>query len=339
METVKNMNDISKSSGAMSDERSIAPGEITFTMLPIDRIALPEALSDSRIPVSQETLALFLPIIVRKYREAYVIVDGSKRFRALAGAGRTHCSCGIIEAEMDEKQAGLLRIRLNCCRELHPREKLLFIRWLKAVFDRDRFQRFAQELRMTPAERHDFENLSACSEMIVEAAIQGTLDPTVAPDIALLCEPDASALIRLFATLTFSRQMQRELAEWLHEIAFISRSSIQDIIASPGIDGILSSAKLNAPQKIAAIHDFAFSQRFPLYAASKKLWTKKIREVNPDPSAVTFVAGPSFEKTGIGLRIRLNDATKAGDTMRDLAAISLEDWQKVLDPTILLTED
>jgi hypothetical protein len=321
----------------MSDERSLVPSELTFTMLPIDRIALPEALSDARI-VSQESLALFLPIIVRKYREAYEIVDGGKRFKAQTDAGRTLCSCGIIEADMDEKQAGLLRIRLNCGRELHPREKLLFIRWLKAALDHDHYQHFAQELRMTPAERHDFEKLSACSEMIVEAVLQGTLDPTVAPDITLQSEPDVSALIRLFATLTFSRQMQRELAEWLHEIAFISRSSIQDIIASPGIDRILSSVKLNAPQKTAAVHDFAFSQRFPLYAEAKKLWTKKVREVNPDPSAVTFMTGPSFEKTGIDLRIRLNDANKARDVMRDLAAISREDWQKVLDPTILLSE-
>lgn len=323
----------------MTDERLAAPGELAFTMLPIDRITLPEGLSDTRIPVSQETIALFLPIIVRKDHEIYIIVDGCKRFKAQAEAGRAHCSCGIIEADMNEKQAGLLRIRLNCGRELHPREKLLFIRWLRASLDQDHYQRLVQNLRLTPAERHDFEKLSACSEMIVEAVMQGTLDPTVAPDIALLSEPDASALIRLFATLSFSRQMQRELAEWLHEIAFISRRSIQDFVASPGISGILSSANLNAPQKIAALHDAAFSKRFPLYAQAKQAWAAHARKVNPDPSTVTFQAGPSFEKNSIDLRIRLNDAAKATDTMRDLAAISFEDWKKVLDPTIMLAED
>lgn len=315
----------------------MVPGELSFVMLPVDLISLPRELSDARIPVSQETVALFLPIIVRKDREAYVIVDGSKRFRALIDAGRTHCSCGVIQALMDEKQAGLLRIRLNCGRELHPREKLLFIRWLKSSLDQDHYQRFSHELRLNPAERHDFEKLSACSEHIVEAVMQGTLDPTVAPDITLLGEPDASALIRLFAALSFSRQMQRELTEWLHEIAFISRSSIQDIIASPEIDGILSSAKLNAPQKTAAIHDFAFSRRFPLYAQAKKHWKEIVRKVNPDPSAVTFQAAPSFEKNSIDLHIKLNDASKATGLMRDLAAISSEEWQKVLDPTILLS--
>jgi ParB-like chromosome segregation protein Spo0J len=339
MKTEKNMNNISKSSSAMSDERLAVPGEVAFSMLPIDRVAHFEALSDARIPVSLETLALFMPIIVRKDREAYIIVDGSKRFRALTDAGRTHCSCGIIEADMDEKQSGLLRIRLNCGRELHPREKLLFIRWLKASLDQDHYQRLAQELRLTPAERHDFEKLSTCGETIVEAVMQGTLDPTVAPDIALLSEPDAFALIRLFAMLSFSRQTQRELAEWLHEIAFINRNSIQDIIASPGIDGILSSAKLNAPQKIAALHDTAFSRRFPLYTRAKQAWSAHARRINPDPSAVTFQAGPSFEKNSIDLRIRLNDATKSTGIMRDLASISFEDWQKMLDPTIMLSED
>ena len=339
METEKNMNDISKSSSAMSDERLAVPGELVFTMLPIDRIALPEGLSDARILVSEDTLALFLPVIVRRDREAYVIVDGSKRIRALTGAGRTHCSCGVIEAYMDEKQAGLLRISLNCGRELHVREKLLFIRWLKDSLDQDHYQRFVQKLRLTPAERHDFEMLSTCGETIVEAVMQGTLDPTVAPDIALLSEPDASALTRLFATLSFSRQTQRELAEWLHEIAFISRISIQDIIASPGIDEILSSSKLNAPQKIAALHDAVFSRRFPLYTQAKQAWSAHARKVNPDPASVTFQASPSFEKNSIDLRIRLNDATKATGIMRDLAAISREDWKKALDPTIMLSED
>jgi ParB-like chromosome segregation protein Spo0J len=339
METARNMNDISKSSNATRDEQEMVPGELSFAILPIEQISLPRTLSDTRIPVFQGTLALFLPLIVRKERESYVIVDGSKRFRALIEAGRSHCSCGIIEADMDEKQAGLLRIQLNCGRELHAREKLLFIRWLKAFVDQEHYLRTARELGLNSAERHDFEKLSACSEHIVEAVMLGTLDPTVAPDITLLGEQDASALLRLFSAHSFSRQMQRELTEWLHEIAFNSRSSIQDILASPEITGILSSAKLNAPQKTAAVHNFAFSRRFPLYAEAKKRWKETVAAVNPDPSAVTFQAAPSFEKTCVDLHIRLNDASKATHLMQDLAAIPCEEWHKVIDPTIMLSDD
>jgi hypothetical protein len=325
-------------SGIKKSSRSTAEKKLKIAQVVINKLVPPGELFDELVPINEESLAQFLPIIVYKKNSEFIIIDGCKRFKVLAAQGKKEFACGIIETKMNLLKAGLLRIKLNSNRHLHAREKLLFIGWLKSHFNEKLFHEQVEKLlgsvlNLHTNECHEYELLLACKPWLIEAVMQGTLDRTVAPEINHLSETDAGTLLNLFSTLQFSRQMQRELAEWLPEIAFIKKISLIDLLASLPFASILSDKKLNNPQKIAKIHDLAHDLRFPLYSATKKMWTERARQINPDPSKVTLQASPYFEKDSLEIRIKAEDAEEIQRIIQKLGSVDLVKWQELIDPT------
>lgn len=326
-------------SGTRKSSRNTAEKKLKFAPVAIERLVLPpEALFDERVPISEESLSLFLPIIVYEKSSAFLIIDGCKRYKILKTRGQNEVVCGIIKTKMSPAKAGLLRIELNCGRQLHAREKFLFIGWLKAHFEKKEYQEKAEKLfRNTqnfPAnERHEYEQLLGCRPWLIEAVMRGPLDPAVAPEMNHLSETDAGALLSLFSSLSFSRQMQRELAEWLPEIAFLRKIPLSSLLESEPLIGVLSDKRLNNPQKTAKIHDQARSLRFPLYSETKKTWTEQVRRINPDPSKVIFQPSPYFEKNSLEIRIKAEEAEEIQRIIGQLAFIDLDKWQQLIDPT------
>lgn len=312
---------------------------LKFMMVPLDAIRLPEALYDRQLAVPEQSLTFFLPLIVWKRGDVFVIIDGCKRYLSLFAQGRKMCACGVIEPVFDETEAGLLRITLNSARELHLREKLLFVRWLKTSVNPDAYRAQTRKLGLAANERHELELLLDCSTKVVNAVLDGPLDPSVAPEMVHLNEDDVDALLNLFQTIPFSRQMQRELVEWLHEIAFAGRTCIRDLLASGDFAGILSETRLNLPQKAARFHETAHARRFPLIAKTRKLWSENARKVNPDPASVSFQSSQFFEKKGLEVRIKAGDAESAGQLMKKLALIKTDEWQRLIDPTEFFSVD
>ena len=325
-------------SGTKKSSHNTAEKKLKFAPVAIEKLLLPAGLFDELVPIREESLSLFLPIIVYKKNSAFIIIDGCKRFTILKKQGRNKVACGIIETAMSPAKAGkagftgLLRIQLNSGRQLHAREKLLFIGWLKSHCNEKTYREQVEKLRLPANERHESEQLLACKPHLVEAVIQGTLDAAVAPEMNHLSETDAGALIGLFSLLAFSRQMQRELAEWLPEIAFLRKMALSTLLGSGSFADILADTRLNDPQKTAKIHDEAHSLRFPLYSETKKKWTEQARRINPDPSKVFFQPSPYFEKSSLEIRIKTEDAEEIQRIVRQLASIDLYKWQELIDP-------
>jgi len=303
-------------------------------MVPLARLILPEPLFDEDPEAGEKALSFFLPLIVWKNSDSFRIIDGCKRFRFFKAAGRFECACAIIETDFDETRAGLLRIELNSNRELGLREKLLFLGWLKKSLRPEEYQAQTQKLRIAPGERHELELLLDCNGKLLQAVLEGTLDQTVAPEMGHLNDADTDALLALFATIPFSRQMQRELVEWLHETAFTGRSCIRELLESEEFSKTISDAKLNVPQKAARIHEIAHTRRFPFYSRIKKQWNENARKLNPDTASVSFHAvSPFFEKPGLEIRIKATDAEKTQQLMERLARIPVDGYRKLIDPT------
>ncbi|MCU0608242.1 MAG: hypothetical protein MUF22_00545 [Chitinispirillaceae bacterium] len=175
--------------------------------------------------------------------------------------------------------------------------------------------------------------LEGCSAEIVDAVTNGILDAALAPDMGYLTEENRAGLLSLFSKLAFSRQAQRELIEWLPEIAFIEKTRVAAILASVPFTEILNHTKLNPPQKIARIHKLAHERRYPLLSKIKKSWEEQARLVNPDPSRVSFHASPFFEKRDLEIRIRVSSAESATALMQKMGSLSAEAWEKLIDPT------
>jgi hypothetical protein len=322
-------------SGTRKSSRNTAEKKLKFAPVAIKKLVPPSGLFDERVPINEESLALFLPIIVYKKSSMFIIIDGCKRYNILKARGHPTIVCGIVGTGMTPAKAGLLRIELNSGRHLHPREKILVIGWLKAHFKKKEYQEKVENFPSN--ERYAYEQLLGCRPWLIEATMQGHLDPTVAPEMNHLPEGDAQELIKLFALLAFSRQMQRELAEWLPEIAFIQKISLAGLLAAGPMAGILSDKNINNPQKTARFHDHVHAVRFPLYTETKKAWMEQCRKINPDPSKVTFQPSPYFEKNSLEIRIKANDAAATKQVLQKLAEIDMECWKRLVDPTTPLS--
>jgi hypothetical protein len=315
-----------------SSQRS-ADLKLTLSRTAVKNIALPDGLFDGRVPVDKGAPGLFVPIIVFRNNGKFTILDGCKRWTILKERKKPSIACAVIETALNPLDAGLLRIELNSTRQLHPREKLLFLGWLRTNFRQKEFRKLGEKLIGNAGERHGYEQLLACRPWLVDAVMRGTLDAAVAPEMNHLPETDAGALVRLFSSLSFSRQMQRELAEWLPEIAFIRKIPLPELLGAGLFADILFDTRLNDPQKVAAIHGKAHDTRFPLYSETKKSWTKHARDINPDPSRVSFQPSPYFEKDTLEIKIKAEDAQGIQQIMRKLASVELHKWQELIDPS------
>jgi hypothetical protein len=333
---MKNSDDMKRLSSGSAEPANPVPERFTFAMLPVENLRLPAELHHQAAGGEAMQGLFFTPLVVWQSDDGAVIIDGCKRYEAALAKEQAKIACAVIDAPFDPVRAGLLRIGLNGRRPMQLREKYLFLRWLHAHLDKEMYLAESGTLSVSPQERHEIEQLFDCPDELVASVLDGRLDITVAPEIVHLTKEDTKALVTLFGTVAFSRQMQRELAEWLHEIAFMEKTPMATFIAADPFAGILADPKLNAPQRAARLHDLVHERRFPLFAKAKALWVDHSRKVNPDPRAVSFQSSPFFERKNCEIRIRLNDAAAAKNLMKKLAGIGEEEWKGLIDATSLL---
>jgi hypothetical protein len=320
----------------MSAAKRSLPGtaglQIAFERVGTGRLSPLPGLFDGRVPAGEDAPLPVVPVITCRNGKKLLIIDGCKRVALLKKQGKGSAVCGIVKKALTAEEAGLLRIRLNACRPLHPREKLLFLGWLASHFDRKEYQKHAEKLCLPANEQYEYEQLLKCRPWLVEAAMQGRLDRTVAPEMNHLSQEQAGCVTDLFSKLAFSRSMQRELAEWLPEIAFIRKTGLPELLGSGRFAELLGDTRLNAPQKAAKIHEEAHVLRFPLYSEVKKSWGEKARRINPDPSSVSLQGNPFFEKNGLEIRIKTDRSGELQKILRQLASVDLNDWQELINP-------
>ena len=132
----------------------------------------------------------------------------------------------------------------------------------------------------------------------------------------------------------FTTQTQRELAEWLPEIAIRENVSASDIINSENIQSILKSEKLNNPQKHQKIRDELYKKRFPEYSKLQEKWKKTAASANPAPSKIRFIPSPAFEKKHLEIRLTIKSAEEAKELLNALSKIEPRVLDELLWPRV-----
>lgn len=306
--------------------------DLVFSRLPLDQVKLPDFLFDSKIPVPDQYCDMLPPIFVCKMESGYTVIDGCKRLICLHRKKIKESIFAIINTGGDSFKSSLLRICLNRGRILHLREKILFISWMKNNLDSDEYRIAVSELGFSDRERFELEKLSECPDFIVDAVVNGVADQSIVSDLKSLNENDCQACLLLFSKISFSRQQQRELIEWLPEIAFPAAVSIEQFLSDKQISAIVSNESYNLPQKAQKIRDLIFAKRFPHLDELKKRWTDLVNKTNPDSARVHFKVSENFEKNRMEVRVILTEAGKAEEIFKKLGSISTETWDKLIYP-------
>ncbi|NLE01214.1 MAG: hypothetical protein GX640_15210 [Fibrobacter sp.] len=305
--------------------------DFIYKSLSLDSLRCPEELFDSRAFNANDPLPVHLPILVFNDGDTYTVLDGCKRLLQLRLQGKKEILCGILNTSAD-KLVLLNRILFNQGRKLHFREKILFVRWLKDNVSKSDYLSVIHLLGIENRERYELEGVLECSDEILEAIISGNLDCAVAAEVKKLSNPDTVFFLNLCKKLVLSKQYQRELIDWLIEIAFQKKSSIQEVLSDFDLQSLLDNDKINGPQKIRKLRDYIYSIRYPNLTEARVAWNRKINEINPDPSRINFQSSDYFEKDRLEIKITLTDPAHAVTIFNKFAQISPEDWEKLIRP-------
>jgi hypothetical protein len=313
---------------------SLSDSQVSFSMLPVDAIDYPEELYDARVEQSGDGSYLAVaPIIVCPGSVSrWVVVDGCKRLQAARAAGRVSIACGVVSTLTDPDAAGMLRIMLNRGRHLHLREKLRFMRWLAAHSDPKTNAKLLADLGVSGKEQHELTPLLECDEPCLELISSGWLHIANVRDYLWLKADDATAFLATFGTLHLSLQTQRELVEWLPEIACAERITVAALLAAPEIVAIVNSPTLTAPQKIEKTRDYLHRRRFPRLTSAEKNWQESVRKYTPDSKRVALTHAPNFERDRLTIQVTITEAGQAARIFSALAAIPEDGWETLLCP-------
>lgn len=308
-----------------------------FNQIPLDRLIPIDELTDSSSEISLSESAVLLPLLVCDLSEGdglYSIIDGFKRFQMLKQHHAASATCVLVQA-VSLPDAGKLRIELNCKRMIPYMEKFKFLKWAKSHCSEIDYQAISQQLSVFGKDLRDFEQLFQSSPAIVEAVAKGILDSTLIAELQFLSHDDVAAIVSLFSKFTFTRQMQRELLEWLPELVYRIKKSIPELLAIEIIKNIINDRKLNDPQKIKKIRDYFYELRFPTLSDAKKEWQALVSVTNPSPSKIAFNPSEAFEKNTLEIKIRISDATEASSLLKKLSEIPETDWESLIYPALL----
>jgi len=143
---------------------------------------------------------------------------------------------------------------------------------------------------------------------------------------------DKNVIAEFFEKIPFTRQTQREIGEWVPEIAYREKVSVKDILDGENILSILHSEKLNNPQKSQKIRDELYKKRFPMFSQMQTKWKKAAAAINPNPSKVQFIPSPGFEKKRLEIKVTVESGEEAGKIFNSLAQIDVDKWDEVVFP-------
>jgi len=143
---------------------------------------------------------------------------------------------------------------------------------------------------------------------------------------------DKNLIVEFFEKIPFTRQTQREIAEWVPEIAYRENTTVKSILDGENILSILHSEKLNNPQKSQKIRGELYKKRFPMFSQMQTKWKKAAAAVNPNPSKVQFTPSPGFEKKRLEIKVTVENGDEAGKIFGSLAQIDTAKWDEIIFP-------
>ncbi|MFP4163696.1 MAG: hypothetical protein ACLFVE_06945 [Chitinispirillaceae bacterium] len=324
------MNTISLSPESVSDILS----DGTMQSVQISQMSFPEDLwRNEKGEDSSAQFHLNWPpvVVMRMDSGGFRIIDGCKRVISHSEGEAKESVCLAIEPQSDAV-CGLIRIMLNRSRTLSRVEKLLFSRFLSVTLNREDYLDWVRKLGISDKEKFELEKVFTADEELLKAVEQGFLDISSAGDLIHFSSEDRNVILEFFSRVSFSRQMQRELIEWIPEIAFRNETAVKSLLHDETIGAILENENLNMPQKSQKIRNELYMQRFPFYSSMQKNWKSKAASANPHPSKVQFSPSPGFEKRKLDVKITVKSAADARKILDDLASLPSHTWEELIFP-------
>ncbi|OGJ85032.1 MAG: hypothetical protein A2268_16060 [Candidatus Raymondbacteria bacterium RifOxyA12_full_50_37] len=99
-------------------------------------------------------------------------------------------------------------------------------------------------------------------------------------------------LIDLFTAIQLSVSRQREIAEWVHDIAQREETTVAEALSALDVPALLADEKINVPQKAAHLRSRVFARRFPQLDACLAGVKERLRKIDMPHGASIAAMSP-----------------------------------------------
>ena len=309
---------------------TVIPSQVTE--ISVEKIRYPELFYTTG--VSPTSAVAVYPILVSRENDGtFTIIDGCKRFASMSST-QANVQCLVADNDLTSLACMFLRITLNISRTLSLPEKVLFVKWLHTHCDESLYMSVVSKPPFILKECREIERIASITPELLALIDRTALEISVAQDFVVLVEQSRDAIRELFTALQFSRSTQRELIDWLPEIAYTKKTTVRDLIGSPEVATIISHQSLNAPQKVQKIRDHFFAFRYPKLMTVKEEWLALARKINPLPSRCQFIPSEAFERNRLEIKLTVTKHEEIELLLEKLKNIPSEQWDKLIYPAI-----
>ncbi|MDH4321927.1 MAG: ParB/Srx family N-terminal domain-containing protein [Desulfobulbaceae bacterium] len=292
------------------------PLQLRATRLPLAQIDLNDdtfALTIPDAPAADPGLEasiaeigiLHPPIVQEKANSLYRVVAGVKRLRAISTT-RTACDCLLLAANTSPTEtlaAAFAETRAS--RPPTALEKALFLnkglRWLDEEQVARRFLPMLGEKGDLQQLRQHLQLLQL-EEPLLLALQNGTLDESVARDLAEMSFIDRMTLFDLISLLTLSVDDQRKLVTGCREVAKRNGTNITAVLDDQDLNAILNHEASTPPQKAEQLMSWLADHCSPRQQAAEKEF-QAFRAQFALPQGVTLHHVQSFAEDTVTMEV------------------------------------
>jgi ParB-like chromosome segregation protein Spo0J len=234
------------------------------------------------------------------------IVHGFRRVEAALEAEVGRIPVVYLESEPSACETFLLALELFLVTDMpHPVEIAIVLRKMEEWFKRDEIvDRLFPRLGLAQSSIL-YRRYRAIEDMPLsarQALAEGTLDASCVPLLQRLSAEDREPAVDLLLRLRPTKSMQKEMLEYLHDVAMRDGVSVGKLAEEEAVRRILNRKPATLPQQRDAFRAWLKMKRFPVLQKSKDAFERACRELSTgDP--LQLMPPPYYEGNRYELRL------------------------------------
>ena len=254
------------------------------------------------------------------------IIAGYKRIQALKHLGLHTFPCRVLSnATFDPLHGLLMNLYENLSiRKLNDVEKAMVLTRMEDLLpEKTIIEQYLPVLNLAPR-RDTFRLYTKMASELGEADKRALAEERLSiQTVKILLDLDKSTrdtILKFFSHLMLNMNQQRQLIDFIMDLAIIENRSVSDLLSDPSIGEIETDSQMNAPQTAKAMMTFFRKRRLPSVVEAERGFKKSVLALKL-PAGVRITPPPFFEGSDYRMEISFRDGPQLTKVLHDLSSI------------------
>lgn len=264
-----------------------------------------------------------LLILIENQGGAHTVIAGYRRIRALKALDYERTPCRLLsESQLSTLECLLLNLYDNLAtRRLNEVERGMVLSRLESLVSQEEILDCYMPLLALPSHKETLHFYLRLERELEEEPkhylAQGHMSLQVARMLLEIGQGARSRVFDLISRLKLNINQQKQLIDYIVDLAHINKISISDFLEEKPFEDILQKEDMNKPQKAKTLLHFLRALRFPTLVRAEEDFRKNVAGLGL-PEGVRISAPPYFESPHYRLEILFEDGKELGEKLKDL---------------------